>query len=416
MWKVLVIVLPLVLGSCKATGPLEAVVEEETINTEEQRYKHLLYQIHGTVQKLLDEHQKHVDQRLDTLTQLVETACTSGATSQTNDQVDFAEIEPKIEELSNVFFTRLTATGEKFVAEVQSKLKDVTSETVGYITLQLLTVASKQDVAVLQHQLSNLATSEALSDLRVSLTSFAATATEEVKQAISSVASERDASNQKVVTQNEMSEIRQQLDVIASCNHMQDFDQVLTLLASTERDIDGLAEIMRTSLAEQRSTCVSGDEHRQRTDSLVQLIEGLQASVDANANGIRGVESAVGKMDGEVAVRLAALQELAQDINNNTLHPPPPPPPTTTTTTTPRPTTTTTAPKVATPCLDSSFTGFGNFDVCGSAVRFRKCKALFMSYHCCRTCTDAGMIPVMGPHRYLQASRSVPIIQALDFF
>ncbi|XP_047486171.1 uncharacterized protein LOC125037178 [Penaeus chinensis] len=418
MWTVVFIAL--VLGSCRAAGPLEPTVDlegrsdvQETTNTEEQRYKHLLYQIHGTVRTLLDDHQKHIDERIDSLTQLVGENCNSDANGQTNVSDNFTELEPKIEELTNIFFARLTATGEKFVTDIQSKLASVTSDTVGHITLQLLAVADKQDVAVLNHQLANLATSQALGELQQSLSSFASTATEEVKQAIASLGSEWNVNSKSLASSSQVQEIKEQLVTVSSCNHKNDIDQVLALLATAEEDIDSLADTLKTSVAEQKAECQGGADRQESAAGLVQLLESLRTAVDGNANSIRSVASTVGKLEGEVAARLGALEELARKINNNTLLPPPT---TTTTTTTPRPTTTTTPAKLVSPCLNSYFYGAVTFDVCDSAVRFKKCQESFMAYHCCRSCTDAGRIPVMGPHRYVQAARRVSTLEALKYF
>nr|XP_027224749.1 uncharacterized protein LOC113816956 [Penaeus vannamei] len=242
MWTALIIALPLVLGCCGASSPLEHSLEglsdvQETINTEEQRYKHLLYQIHGTVSKLLDGHQIHVDERLDALTQLVEAKCGSDAVGQTKVSSDFADLEPKIEELTNVFFARLTATGEKFVQDIQSKLSTVTSDVVGHITLQLLAVADKQDVAVLNHELSKLATAQALSELQQSLMSFASTSTTDVKQAIASLASEWNVMSKSLASSSQVLEIKEQLVTDSSCNHKNDIDQVLALLGPPRKTL-----------------------------------------------------------------------------------------------------------------------------------------------------------------------------------
>ncbi|XP_037793314.1 uncharacterized protein LOC119588746 [Penaeus monodon] len=414
-----VLFIALALGFCRAAGPLDPTVDhlgrndvQETINTEEQRYKHLLFQIHGTVQKLLDSHQKHIDERINSLTQLVGNSCSSDATGQTNVLGSNSEdLEPKIEELTNFFFARLTATGEKFVTDIQSKLATVTSDVVGHITLQLLAVADKQDVAVINHQLSNLATSQALDEMQQSLSSFASTATAEVKQAIASLASEWSVNSKSLASSSQVLEIKEQLATVSSCNQKNDIDQVLALLATAEEDIDSLADTLRTSVAEQKAACQGGAESQESTAGLVQLLESLRAVVDGNANSIRGVASTVGKLEGEVAARLGALEELAKKINNNTLLPPP----TTTTTTTPRPTTTTTAAKQISPCLDSTFLGGGaTLDVCNAAVHFKKCQIDFVAYHCCRSCTEAGMVPEIGPHRYLNFGRRVSILKALQ--
>ncbi|XP_037793255.1 uncharacterized protein LOC119588691 [Penaeus monodon] len=383
MWKVFLVVLPLVLGSCRASGPLEQVVEQsthtgdqETMNTEEQRFRYLLYQISDTMKKLLSEQQKYIDNRLNTLTLTMEMVCGSQAISQVNGRVDVAESGINIENMA---------------AEI----------------VRILT-------AVLQSQLSPLATSEALSDLQSNLSSSAATLTGEVKQAISSLASEVDTNTKSLATESQLQEIKEQLASVTSCNHRKDFDQVLALLTTTEEDIDDLAESLNTSLAEQKAACLSGDEHQQRTASLVELLESLQVSVNSNADSIRGVASVVGGLEGDVVRRLEVLEELAEKINNNTLLPPPPPP-TTTTTTTPRPTTTTTAAKQISPCLDSTFLGGGaTLDVCNAAVHFKKCQIDFVAYHCCRSCTEAGMVPEIGPHRYLNFGRRVSILKALQ--
>lgn len=349
------------------------------MNTEEQRFKYLLYQISGTVQKLMTEQQKYIDNRFDTLTLAMEMACSSHAVSQVNDRVD--------------------------VAETGIDMENMAAEIVRILT------------AVLQSQLSSLATSGAVSDLQSNLSSFASSVTEEVKQAISSLTSEIDTKSKSVATNSQIQEIKEQLASVTACSHRKDFDQVLALLTTTEEDIDDLEESLKTSLAEQKAACLGEDEHQERTASLVQLLESLQISVNSNADSIRSVASAVGGLEGEVAARLGALEELAEKINNNTLLPPPPPPPstttTTTTTTTPRPTTTTTAS--ISPCLDSTFVGGGAMlDVCDAAVRFKKCRLDFVAYHCCRSCTDAGMITEMGPHRYLAFDRKVSILKALQ--
>ncbi|XP_063595359.1 uncharacterized protein LOC134772322 [Penaeus indicus] len=383
MWKVLLVVLPLVLGSCRATGPLEQVVEQsthtgdqETMNTEEQRFQYLLYQISDTVKKLLSEQQKYIDDRFNTLTRSMETICGAQPISQVNNRVD--------------------------VAEAGFNIEDMAAEIVRILT------------AVLQSVLSPLATSEDLSALQTNLSSFSSTLTGEIKQEISRLASEVDTSTKSLATESHLQEIKEQLDSVTSCSHRKDFDKVLALLTTTEEDIDDLAEFLNTSLAEQKAACLGGDEHQERTASLVQLLESLQVTVNSNANSIRDVASVVGGLEGEVVQRLKALEELTEKINNNTLLPPPPPPPTTTTTT-PRPTTTTTAARQISPCLDSTFLGGGaTLDVCDAAVRFKKCQLDFVAYHCCRSCTDAGMVPEMGPHRYLNFSRRVSILKALQ--
>ncbi|XP_063595607.1 uncharacterized protein LOC134772501 [Penaeus indicus] len=418
MWTVLFIAL--VLGLCRATGPLAPTADiegrsdaQETINTEEQRYKYLLYQIHGTVSKLLDDHQKHIDDRINSLTHLVGENCNSDANGRTDVSDNFVELEPKIEELTSLFFARLTATGEKFVTDIQSTLASVTSDIVGHITLQLLAVADKQDVAVLNHQLSNLATSQALGELQQGLSTFASTATAEVKQAIASLASDWNVNSKSLASSSQVQEIKEQLVTVSSCDQKNDIDQVLALLATAEEDIDSLADTLRTSVAEQKAACQGGAERQESAAGLAQLLESLRAAVDGNADSIRSVASAVGKLEGEFAARLGALEELAKKIDNNTLLPPTT---TTTTTTTPRPTTTTTPAKLVSPCLNSYFYGAVTFDVCDSAVRFRKCQESFMAYHCCRSCTDAGKIPVMGPHRFVQDARRVPTVDALKYF
>ncbi|XP_047486017.1 nucleoprotein TPR-like [Penaeus chinensis] len=383
MWKVLLVALPLVLGSCRASGPLEQVVEQsthtgdqETMNTEEQRFKYLLYQISDTMKKLLSEQKKYIDNRFNTLTLSMETICGAQAISQVSGRTDVAETGIDIENMA---------------AEI----------------VRILT-------AVLQSQLSSLATSEDLSDLQSNLSSFASTLTGEVKQEISSLASEMDTSTKGLATESQLQEIKEQLESVTSCNHREDFDKVLALLTTTEEDIDDLAESLNTSLAEQKAACLGGDEHQERTASLVQLLESLQVTVNSNANSIRDVASVVGGLEGKVVQRLETLEELAEKINNNTLLPPPPPPPTTTTTT-PRPTTTTTAARQISPCLDSTFVGGGaTLDVCNAAVHYRKCQLDFVAYHCCRSCTEAGMVPEIGPHRYLSFDRRVSILKALQ--
>ncbi|KAK3849027.1 hypothetical protein Pcinc_044202 [Petrolisthes cinctipes] len=65
------------------------------------------------------------------------------------------------------------------------------------------------------------------------------------------------------------------------------------------------------------------------------------------------------------------------------------------------------------PCEDSNFVLDGEeFDVCATAVRFKRCHMQSLAYHCCRSCTDSGQIPEDGPWRYINTSRTVTRIGA----
>nr|XP_027221859.1 uncharacterized protein LOC113813972 [Penaeus vannamei] len=345
MWRVLLVALPLAFNSFHADAS-----EQETVNTEEQRYKYLLYQIHGMVQRLLHEKEKHFNQSLEALTQLVETACRSQQGKQTTGSMNLVNTERAIEEMANVFFARVSATSMNIFDDIQAKLTVMATDIMGEITTQLLGKASVQDLAELQSQVSTLPTSEGLSDLQKDLLPVASSATEGLKQAVSTLASEVDTSMENVATSDQIAEIQEEIDSVTLCNQRNDFDQVLTLLSTAEEDLGDLAETLQSSVAEQKAACQGEAERQESTAAQQQLLESLRAAVDGNANGIRGVASAVRVLGDEVAERLGALEEMAEKISNNTLLPPPT---TTTTTTTPRPSTTTAAVPVF-PCLDSS--------------------------------------------------------------
>ncbi|XP_047486181.1 uncharacterized protein LOC125037184 [Penaeus chinensis] len=406
MWMVLLFALPLALDSFQATRSADAR-EQETVNAEEQRYKYLMYQIHGMVQKLLYEKERHFSERLEALTQLVETSCRSQPGKQTTGPIGLANMERTAEEITNIFFERLTAM--RINEDIKAKLTAMATDIMREITAQLLGMASVQDLAALQSQVSTLATSEALSGLQKDLSPFASSATEDIKQAVSRLASEVDTSMKNIATSNQIAEIQEELDSVPFCNLRNDFDRVLTFLSTNKEDIGDLDEALRASLAEQKAACQGGAERQESAAGLVQLMESLRTAVDGNANSIRSVASAVGKLEGEVAARLGALEELARKINNNTL----PPPTTTTTTTTPGPTTTTTPAIPVFPCLDSNFASAGSgVDVCRAAVRLGKCQRLSVAIHCCRSCSDAGEIPVMGAHRFVNSSRTLSRVSA----
>ncbi|XP_063595315.1 uncharacterized protein LOC134772283 [Penaeus indicus] len=409
MWMVLLFALPLVLDSFQATRSADAR-EQETVNAEEQRYKFLLHQIHGMVQKLLYEKERHFNESIEALTQLVETSCRSQPGNQTTGSIGLADIERTAEEITNVFLVRLTATHISIFEDIKAKLTAMATDIMKEITAQLLGMASVHDLAGLQSQVSTLATSGALSDLQKDLSPFASSATEDIKQAVSRLASEVDTGMKNFATSNQITEIQEELDSVPLCNLRNDFDRVLTLLSTNKEDIGDLDETLRASLAEQKAACQGGAERQESAAGLAQLLESLRAAVDGNADSIRSVASAVGKLQGEFAARLGALEELAKKIDNNTLLPPTT---TTTTTTTPRPTTTTTPALPVFPCLDSNFASAGlGVEVCRAAVRLGKCQRLSVAIHCCRSCSDAGEIPVMGAHRFINSNRTLSRVSA----
>ncbi|ROT70018.1 hypothetical protein C7M84_011722 [Penaeus vannamei] len=392
MWRVLLVALPLAFNSFHADAS-----EQETVNTEEQRYKYLLYQIHGMVQRLLHEKEKHFNQSLEALTQLVETACRSQQGKQTTGSMNLVNTERAIEEMANVFFARVSATSMNIFDDIQAKLTVMATDIMGEITTQLLGKASVQDLAELQSQVSTLPTSEGLSDLQKDLLPVASSATEGLKQAVSTLASEVDTSMENVATSDQIAEIQEEIDSVTLCNQRNDFDQVLTLLSTAEEDLGDLAETLQSSVAEQKAACQGEAERQESTAAQQQLLESLRAAVDGNANGIRGVASAVRVLgdEGEGEVGLG--------------YPPSHPP------------TTLNSSSASLSVVRDVFRSVVLFqlasaglgvDVCQAAVRLGKCEQLSVAVHCCRSCSAAGRIPVMGAHRFVNASRTLSRVSA----
>ncbi|XP_042881112.1 uncharacterized protein LOC122258904 [Penaeus japonicus] len=416
MWKVLLLALPFALESLRAAGSSD-VTGQETVNAEEIRYKHLLFQIHDVVRKLLFEKEKRFNQSLDALTQVVETACRPDPNDQKSESTNLAKFEQSLEKMNSVFSSRLSATQMEIAEDVQATLSEWTNDTVKNLTLQFSGLANKNDLSAMQSHVSTLVTSNDLNDLQKNLSSFVSTAADGIKQSTRNLTAITDARDQYNATSNQIIEIKELLDNVTSCNYRNYFDQVMAMLTTAEEDIGDLAEIFSASQAEQKDTCVSTETHRQRTDILAQQLQGLQASVDNNANSIHSVASSVGEVKTKVATRLVALEELAEEISNNTVQPRCPPTRAPAASTTPRPATETTASLPAartfSPCLDSSLAGKASDEnICQTAVLLQKCQLLAVAYHCCRSCTDAGMIPVMGPHRRVNYSRRLSRITA----
>ncbi|XP_064110977.1 uncharacterized protein LOC135218537 [Macrobrachium nipponense] len=145
-------------------------------------------------------------------------------------------------------------------------------------------------------------------------------------------------------------------------------------------------------------TCTFREEHQQQIDRFEQLLRELDAGQDQN--GRRALPDLA--MSSEAAEdfsdeRFNAMQNLSRQN----------------------------LPTMAEPdgneqqgqtgdCEDSEFLGSSlDMRVCNAAVRYNKCYIQMIAYHCCRSCTDAGLLPETGPHRYMNLPRKISLFQML---
>lgn len=174
-----------------------------------------------------------------------------------------------------------------------------------------------------------------------------------------------------------------------SCGKADNLAQVLNLVNSTKHSLTTLTQQMDNTSHTRTTSCSQGcdnviqtleEQARERCEAATTLTEELQTAVDNIQN------------------------QLVKVVNYTS-----PSPPRSTLAPTPG------GSGERTPCEDSTFVGVSpNFNVCTTAVEFKRCRVNILAYHCCRTCTRSGQIPVDGAWRFYNLPRVVKRIQTLQ--
>ncbi|KAG7169998.1 uncharacterized protein LOC121864924 [Homarus americanus] len=177
--------------------------------------------------------------------------------------------------------------------------------------------------------------------------------------------------------------------------------EVLDYSRKTFKSLDAFQPLY-DSLTKVVEKCEVKEGQYYHLDRLEKILMHLTEEVDENGDVLSGVTVALEEAENMMMERLQALEEITQALNNNLKVAP--------TITIPQ-STSTTPPGTLSTCMDSLFVGphaaQKSSNLCKTAMRYDKCSLQIVAYHCCRTCTDAGHIPEIGPHRFLHYPRLV---------
>lgn len=386
----------LLLGICSASvlGPLETLWDEQEKSAgQEAPYPPYLLQFGRTLTSvthaLLEKHENAVNERLKRLEMLVDGACRPPAALAQPAGADLeARLTKRLDGFSDQISALLQSLGD-FGANVHFFMKKTEDN--------ILALPTKTDMDHVQARLM-AAVREVTSSARAGAKAPAPPA-KTLEKRLSSFVTRDDLAKHTRRLDYQLQSLRDQMGNAS-------LKEVLNLTRRTFRSVSSLRPLYE-SLAKVASNC---DLEEGQFDRLEEMMQELSEDVDENSSVLSGMSLALEDAEDMLADRLTALERLTERLNGDRADSEPREV-TSRASTTSAPTT----QESMAECLDSQFMGGRNsMDVCSLAVRYNKCRLQVVAYHCCRSCTDAGHTPEVGPHRFLDYPRRVDMFMGLS--
>ncbi|XP_037793316.1 uncharacterized protein LOC119588749 [Penaeus monodon] len=384
----------LLLGICSASvlGPLETLWDEQEEKSvgQEAPYPPYLMQFGRTLTSvthaLLERHENMMNERLKRLEMLVDSACRPPAALAQAAGADFeARLTKRLDGFSDQISSLLQSLGD-FGANIHFFMKKTEDN--------ILALPTKTDIDHVQARLM-AAARELTSSARAGAKAPTAPA-KNLDKKLTSFVTRDDLAKHTRRLDYQLQGLRDQLGNAS-------LREVLNLTRRTFRSLSSLRPLYE-SLAKVASNC---DLKEGQFDRLEEMMQELSEDVDENGSVLSGMSLALEDAEDMLADRLTALERLTERLSGDSE----PREATSRASTTSAPTT----PESMAECLDSQFMGGRNsMDVCSLAVRYNKCRLQVVAYHCCRSCTDAGHTPEVGPHRFLDYPRRVDMFMGLS--
>lgn len=396
MWRLVILGFASVVSAVQA--PMEAYSmeqqqAEETQNMDPNFLLAMGQQIQLTVAQSLQNHQLEFDKKFANL----ERMCEEGGNSiEGRYELIPDEMESKVEEMVEKFVDQLLRFSETAIETVEEKMVAVLENALSDIDDKLQPV--NEEITDIKNQMAMLVTQDEVADLQTKLTALTTDAVTEIKSEVANLPTIQELHNQTYQLGDGLLEVTYLIGNLTTCSEgsSETVQQLLKQLQESDQEMGELSEFVMDS-SSQNFQCASTFE------DIVQHLENLTVLVKGNNEALTDLGDTLGNMQETFGTRLEDLENVAQTIVEGQQ------------TTTEKSTTTTTTetpiPTSPPPCLDSNFVGAGrSLDVCSAAVRFRKCHLQFVAFHCCRSCTDSGLISTIPNY---SGPRTVPVLQAL---
>lgn len=389
-----------ITGSCLASvvGPIEILQEKPNEFNSEEKINHPDMMKFGRIvmtamQSFLSNHEVTMEARLKHLELHVDQTCRNSETGQTQRNLK-DDLVVEMSQKMNRFMDSMSSMVQSFANELQQECKSKIEFAMMKIEEKISAIPSVSKLTESDAlSMNNNAKKQSLSGRKNKILSDLS---EKLEHKLKNLATIYDLEKQTEHNDKQILSIKTLLQNAP-------FYQVLNYTKNIHDVLYSFKPVYET-FRKVVNNCDIKEEQFSQMERFEQLLQELKVEIDDNGNILTNMFLALEDAEDLLNEKLTPLETLTQHINGQSPQLP----------TTLIPTGAPFSEGTLRECEDSEFIGGKqSIDVCSAAVKYNKCYMQVVAYHCCRTCTDAGQIPEVGPHRYLTYPRRIKLFGSL---
>ncbi|XP_066958456.1 uncharacterized protein [Macrobrachium rosenbergii] len=372
-------------GCCAASilGPIETL--QETNEGEERSGRKVVREvgrmIQTAMQSFLAEQTEAMDLRLK---QYVDHTCGIAKTNQTIPESIKMHLERGVSRMLAVFANQTSSAAHSFLDQLQLRFEAEIEDGLGNKRENLDENSSSDKSSQFSSPRTRSKSDDALTRSLVSRA---------VQSQVKYLASRYDLQKQTEHLDKQFGNIQSQSESVIDQKILNYTKEIHRILYSFKPIYETFRNVV--------DTCGFREEHQQQIDRFEQLLQELNAGLDQNGHTLPNLALPTEAADDFLDERFNVMQNLSRqnlktmaEPDGNEQQGPP-------------------GGQMG-ECEDSEFLGSTlDMRVCNAAVRYSKCYIQIIAYHCCRSCTAAGLLSETGPHRYLNLPRKISLFKAL---